>query len=116
MKNLPSFLFAVTATLNLVLMYLDLPVWVYEKLFTFINEWIGTSVIFNISMAYNLKRIDPNNRIALIGLFGFNAINIFFMSVEGVDYEFAKMLVIHAIILIVGGYLVVRPLLKKYGR
>lgn len=111
-RNLPFYLFMATAFLNVLLINFDLPVWVYEKVFVFVNEWIGNSVLFNIYMAFHLKKIDSVNRISLLGLFAFNAVNIIFMSVP-MGFDLFKMLTIYAIILTVAGLVVIWPLIKK---
>jgi hypothetical protein len=115
-KNLPTYLFAVTSVINLMLIYFTVPIWMHENVFIFVNEWIGNSVLFNIYMAAQLRKVDPVNRVAILGLLMFNAINILFMSVESMDYDFVKGLVVQAIVLTVGGYILIQPLIKNYGR
>ena len=116
MRNLPTYLFALTATINLMLIYFTVPVCFHENVFMIVNEWIGNSILFNIYMASQLRKVDPINRVAILGLLMFNAINLIFMGIDNMDYEVIKGMVVQAIILTVGGYIFVQPLINRYGR
>jgi len=110
--SLPLYLFVVTSAINLLMIHYNLPVWVYENIFFQVNEWIGNSILFNVYMAFHLRKIDFVNRVCLLGLFAFNIVNLLYMNVK-MDFEIFKTFTIQAIILTVVCLLIVRPLINK---
>lgn len=99
-KRVPIFLFLTIVVFDLIFTYINVEQGTYKRIFYWMNEIIGNSVVFNLFILVICIRykLCLYNKVATIGLLALNVVNMIFMTIP-MEYAIYYSIVTHTIMI-----------------